>query len=53
MLNLALVAADVVAFSAQKQGPMTDDGIADQVRIKLANDPIVKGGALEVDCNAA
>ena len=27
---------------------LTDDAITDQVRIKLAGDPIVKGGALEV-----
>jgi BON domain len=29
--------------------PVTDDTITDQVRIKLASDPIVKGGALNVE----
>jgi hyperosmotically inducible periplasmic protein len=32
-----------------KGAPLTDDGITDQVRIKLANDDVVKGGALLVD----
>ena len=32
-----------------KQYPITDDSITDQVRIKLANDVVVKGGALQVD----
>ena len=32
-----------------KQNPITDDSITDQVRIKLANDDVVKGGALQVD----
>jgi len=30
--------------------PVSDDLIIDQVRIKLSGDPIVKGGALEVNC---
>jgi hypothetical protein len=30
--------------------PVSDDAIVDQVRIKLAADPDVKGGALTVDC---
>jgi hyperosmotically inducible periplasmic protein len=29
--------------------PVTDNAIIDNVRIKLAGDPIVKGGALEVE----
>jgi osmotically-inducible protein OsmY len=29
--------------------PLTDDAIYDQVRLKLANDQVVKGGALQVD----
>jgi hyperosmotically inducible protein len=33
---------------AKDQKPITDDTITDQVRIKLAGDPIVKGGGLEV-----
>jgi hyperosmotically inducible protein len=32
-----------------KDPPITDDSIYDQVRIKLANDQLVKGGALQVD----
>ncbi|PWU05266.1 MAG: hypothetical protein C5B51_15060 [Terriglobia bacterium] len=32
-----------------KQEVLTDDTIADQVMIKLANDDRVKGGALKVD----
>ncbi len=35
--------------SPAKQGPLNDDMITDQVRIKLANDYVVKGGALLVD----
>jgi hyperosmotically inducible periplasmic protein len=35
--------------SLAKQNPVTDDSIVDQVRIKLANDDVVKGGALQVD----
>jgi osmotically-inducible protein OsmY len=29
--------------------PITDDAVYDQVRIKLADDPVVKGGGLDVD----
>jgi osmotically-inducible protein OsmY len=29
---------------------VTDEVITDQVRLRLAADPVVKGGALEVDC---
>ncbi len=32
-----------------KQEPITDDTITDQVRIKLSEDQLVKGGALGVD----
>lgn len=46
-LMLAILVAGV-CFAAEK-GP-TDDAIVDQVRIKLAADPDVKGGALTVDC---
>ncbi|MCC7153783.1 MAG: BON domain-containing protein [Bryobacterales bacterium] len=45
-LTLALVAAPLAAL--QKKG-VSDDAITDNVRRKLANDPDVKGGALEVD----
>jgi hyperosmotically inducible protein len=34
---------------AKDPPPITDDSITDQVMIKLASDPIVKGGALKVD----
>ena len=30
--------------------PASDDVIVDQVRVKLASDPVVKGGGLGVDC---
>jgi hyperosmotically inducible periplasmic protein len=46
ILALCLVAALCVA--ADK--PITDDYIIDQVRIKLAGDQDVKGGAIQVDC---
>ncbi len=36
------------AVLAEKQ-PLTDDAINNNVMIKLANDPVVKGGALKVD----
>ena len=32
--------------------PISDDAIVDQVRIKLAGDQVVKGGALNVDVKA-
>lgn len=37
-----------VCFAADKA--LSDDAIVDQVRIKLAADPDVKGGAITVDC---
>lgn len=46
-LAIAVLLACVCLAAAK---PVTDDGISDQVRIKLASDPIVKGGALTVDC---
>jgi osmotically-inducible protein OsmY len=36
-----------VCLAADK--PITDDTLYNQVRIKLADDPVVKGGGLEVD----
>lgn len=36
-------------FCLAKQDPVTDDGIYNQVRIKLASDQVVKGGGLDVD----
>jgi osmotically-inducible protein OsmY len=35
--------------AAKDPPPVNDDTITDQVRIKLASDPIVKGGALQVE----
>ena len=29
--------------------PLTDDAVYNQVRIKLADDPVVKGGGIQVD----
>jgi hyperosmotically inducible periplasmic protein len=37
-----------LCLAADKK-PLTDDMITDNVRIKLASDQIVKGGALQVD----
>ena len=36
-----------VCLAADK--PLTDDAVYNQVRIKLADDPVVKGGGLDVD----
>ena len=36
------------ALTADQKGGNTDDRISDQVRMKLATDPDVKGGALDV-----
>ena len=46
-----LLALSVLAFTslAKQDLPLTDNVIADQVKIKLAGDSYVKGGALEVD----
>lgn len=43
-LGLALLAATAVAQKA----PVNDDTIFDQVRLKLASDPDVRGGAFDV-----
>jgi osmotically-inducible protein OsmY len=51
-LVLLLVTAlfiQCVAVSAKDPAQLTDDTITDQVRLKLASDPDVKGGALRVD----
>jgi len=47
LLLVALVLQSVCL--AKDPPPVTDDTITDQVRIKLASDPVVKGGALTVD----
>jgi osmotically-inducible protein OsmY len=48
---IALILAGFVMATTvfAKQQPITDDTITDQVRIKLSEDQIVKGGALGVD----
>ena len=45
-MALSLLGSTCVAFS-QKQ--LTDDAIYDQVKRRLANDPDVKGGALQIE----
>jgi hyperosmotically inducible protein len=45
---LLIVALASVSLAKAKQ-PITDDSIYDAVRMKLANDQVVKGGALQVD----
>ena len=49
ILSLLLTAGVLIA---QKQKQVSDNDIYDQVRRKLANDPDVKGGALEVKVEA-
>ena len=49
---LLLVLGSALAIAAPKDRFTLDDGaITDLVRRKLANDPVVKGGAFEVDVN--
>jgi hyperosmotically inducible protein len=45
---LAVLALQALGV-AKDPPPVTDDTITDQVRIKLASDPVVKGGALQVE----
>jgi hyperosmotically inducible protein len=49
-LTLALLLAILLQTVALAKDPkqITDDTITDQVRIKLAGDPVVKGGGLDV-----
>jgi hyperosmotically inducible protein len=46
-LFVALLLAAGVCLAADK--PVSDDSISDHVRLRLASDPDVKGGALTVD----
>jgi hyperosmotically inducible periplasmic protein len=46
LFSLVLFAG--VCLSASK--PVTDDGIVDQVRIKLSGDAVAKGGGFTVEC---
>ena len=48
-LLVFVLAAAVVAGAQKQQTPPSDDHIYDLVRRRLASDPVVKGGALEVD----
>ena len=48
MLLLACLLLQAVG-PAKDPPPVNDDTITDQVRIKLADDPVVKGGALNVE----
>ena len=50
LLGLAFVACEWRAVYGQKGHPVTDDEIVDLVRIKLAGDSMVKGGAIQVEC---
>ena len=47
---LAVVAllAGTIAYGQKSAAPSADDRISDQVRMRLATDPDVKGGALDV-----
>jgi len=48
ILCLAFAQTAAPAVTPQKDRPVTDDAITDFVRLKLASDPEVKGGALDV-----
>jgi hypothetical protein len=50
ILALTLLAslAGMQASAQRGHSPVTDDTITDRVRLKLASDPVVKGGALDV-----
>lgn len=45
----ALLLAVFVAAAAREKAPVSDDQLYDLVKRRLANDPVVKGGALEVE----
>jgi len=47
-LLIALFLFQFAAVAAKDPAKITDDTITDQVRLKLASDPDVKGGALDV-----
>jgi osmotically-inducible protein OsmY len=49
---LAVVLA-ALAMPAEKAPQVSDDALYDMVKRKLANDPVVKGGALTVDVKQA
>ena len=45
---IALLASSTLALGQGPKASTSDDRISDQVRMKLATDPDVKGGALDV-----
>lgn len=47
-LAVAALLGGTLAFAQAPSGPTPDDRISDQVRMRLATDPDVKGGALDV-----
>lgn len=47
-LAVAALLAGSIAFAQAPAAPTPDDRISDQVRMRLATDPDVKGGALDV-----
>jgi osmotically-inducible protein OsmY len=49
LIALLLLLALASVCLAKDPKAITDDGIYDQVRLRLANDQVVKGGALDVD----
>lgn len=48
LLATAALLTATVAFAQAPGAPTPDDRISDQVRMRLATDPDVKGGALDV-----
>jgi osmotically-inducible protein OsmY len=46
---LLLLGAAWLVAAPKDHPPVTDDTVTDTVRRKLANDPVVKGGAFDVD----
>ena len=48
MIALCSMIGSLALTASDKNAPPSDDRIYDQVRMKLTDDPDVKGGALEV-----
>jgi osmotically-inducible protein OsmY len=48
LLAVALLIGGSIAWGQKPAAPSADDRISDQVRMRLATDPDVKGGALDV-----
>jgi hyperosmotically inducible protein len=49
VLAAGLAAACLLTASTALAKPLSDDVVTEDVRMKLAGDPVVKGGALNVD----